>query len=39
MYNYTLIEKVENANLRMNVDERAFTDRWKNWVIKLSSKG
>ena len=29
MYNYTLIEKVENANLRMNVDERAFTDRWK----------
>jgi len=29
LYNYTLIEKVENANLRMNVDERAFTQRWK----------
>lgn len=29
LYNYTLIEKVENANLRMNVDSRAFTERWK----------
>lgn len=29
MYNYTLLDKVENANLRMNVDRRALTDRWK----------
>lgn len=29
-YNYTLIEKVENADLRNNVDRRAFTERWKN---------
>lgn len=28
MYNYTLLDKVENANLRMNVDRRALTDRW-----------
>lgn len=29
MYNYTLLDKVENANLRMNVDRRVLTDRWK----------
>ncbi len=29
MYNYTLLDKVENANLRMNVDRRALTERWK----------
>ena len=29
MYNYTLLDKVENANLRMNVDRRALTDRWQ----------
>ena len=28
MYNNTLVDKVENANLRYNVDKRAFTDRW-----------
>ena len=39
MYNYTLIEKVENANLRMNVDERAFTDRWKKPGDKTFFKG
>lgn len=30
MYNKTLVDKVENANLRYNVDKRAFTDRWMN---------
>lgn len=39
MYNYTLIEKVENANLRLNVDERAFTQRWKNPGDKTFFKG
>lgn len=29
IYNRTLIEKIENANLRYNVDKRAFTDRWQ----------
>ncbi len=29
MYNYTLLEKVENADLRRNVDKRALTSRWK----------
>ena len=29
MFNYTLLDKVENANLRMNVDRRVLTDRWK----------
>ncbi|MCL2560713.1 MAG: SusC/RagA family TonB-linked outer membrane protein [Rikenellaceae bacterium] len=28
IYNRTLLEKVENANLRFNVDRRAFTERW-----------
>ena len=28
-YNKTLVDKVENANLRYNVDRRAFTDRWQ----------
>lgn len=27
-YNKTLLDKVENANLRYNVDRRAYTDRW-----------
>lgn len=30
MYNKTLVDKVENANLQYNVDKRAFTDRWMN---------
>lgn len=30
IYNKTLWEKVENIDPRYNVDERAFTDRWKN---------
>lgn len=38
-YNYTLIEKVENANLRLNVDERAFTQRWKKPGDKTFFKG
>lgn len=29
-YNKTLLDKVENANLRYNVDRRAYTDRWQN---------
>lgn len=29
-YNKTLWEKVEDIDPRYNVDERAFTDRWKN---------
>ena len=28
-YNKTLIDKVENADKLMNVDERVFTDRWQ----------
>ncbi len=28
-FNSTLIDKVENANLRLNVDKRALTERWK----------
>lgn len=28
IYNYTLVDKVENANLLLNVDERAFNNRW-----------
>lgn len=28
MYNRTLVDKVENADLRYNADKRAFTDRW-----------
>lgn len=39
LYNYTLIERVENANLRMNVDRRAFTDRWKEPGDKTFFKG
>lgn len=30
MYNSTLVEKVENANLEGNVDRRIFTGRWRN---------
>lgn len=29
MYNRTLVDKVENADLRYNVDRRAYTDRWE----------
>jgi len=29
-YNKTLVDKVENADLRYNVDHRAYTDRWLN---------
>ena len=28
-YNKTLVDKVENADLRYNVDHRAYTDRWQ----------
>lgn len=28
-YNRTLLDKVENANLRFNVDSRAYTERWQ----------
>ena len=28
LYNKTLVDKIENANLRYNVDKRAFTERW-----------
>lgn len=30
IYNSTLIDKVENADVRYNVDRRVFTDRWQN---------
>lgn len=30
IYNSTLINKVENADVRYNVDRRVFTDRWQN---------
>lgn len=29
MYNQTLVDKVENANLSYNVDRRIYTDRWR----------
>lgn len=29
LYNRTLVDKVENANLAYNVDKRAYTDRWQ----------
>lgn len=29
LYNQTLVNKVENANLAQNVDQRIFTDRWR----------
>lgn len=29
LYNRTLVDKVENANLAYNVDRRAYTDRWQ----------
>lgn len=38
MYNYTLLDKVENANLRMNVDRRALTDRWQEVGNKAFSR-
>jgi TonB-linked SusC/RagA family outer membrane protein len=28
-YNQTLVNRVENANIRQNVDRRVFTDRWQ----------
>lgn len=30
VFNSTLLDKVENANLLLNVDKRALTERWKN---------
>lgn len=30
LYNQTLVDKVENANLYYNVDRRIFSDRWRN---------
>ncbi len=29
MYNQTLVDKIENANIYQNVDKRIFTDRWR----------
>jgi hypothetical protein len=29
IYNQTLVDKVENANPRYNVDRRVFADRWR----------
>lgn len=29
MYNQTLVDKVENADMRYNVDRRIYTDRWR----------
>jgi TonB-linked SusC/RagA family outer membrane protein len=29
IYNQTLVDKVENANIKYNVDRRVFTDRWQ----------
>ena len=29
MYNQTLVDKVENAELKYNVDRRIYTDRWR----------
>lgn len=29
IYNQTLVDKVENANMKFNVDKRVFTDRWQ----------
>ena len=30
IYNQTLVDKVENAQLQYNVDRRVLTDRWQN---------
>ncbi|UYQ95799.1 SusC/RagA family TonB-linked outer membrane protein [Chitinophaga horti] len=30
IYNQTLVDKVENADIRRNVDKRVSTDRWRN---------
>lgn len=30
IYNQTLVDKVENANVKYNVDQRVLTDRWQN---------
>lgn len=30
IYNQTLADRVENANLRLNVDRRVLTERWRN---------
>ena len=30
MYNQTLVDKVENADMKYNVDRRIYTDRWRN---------
>ena len=29
MYNQTLVDKVENADMKYNVDRRIYTDRWR----------
>lgn len=38
-YNQTLIDRVENADKRYNVDERVFNDRWQNPGDKTFFKG
>ena len=38
-YNQTLIDRVENADKRYNVDERVFKDRWQNPGDKTFFKG
>lgn len=39
VYNRTLIEKVENANLKYNVDRRVYEDRWMKPGDKTFFKG
>ncbi|MCL2561184.1 MAG: SusC/RagA family TonB-linked outer membrane protein [Rikenellaceae bacterium] len=39
LFNQTLIDKVENANLRYNVDRRALTERWQSQGELTAFKG
>lgn len=36
VYNQTLVDKVENADLDYNVDRRIFTDRWVKQAMSVS---
>ena len=38
MYNQTLVDKVQDVDLRYNVDRRAFEERWQKRVIRYVSQ-
>lgn len=44
LYNQTVVDKVENANLALNVDRRVFDERWRepgdiSWFKNIKSRG